>query len=393
MQEDFLHFIWKYKRFDFRHLITTHGEPIEILSTGDHNHNSGPDFFQAKIKIGDTLWVGNVEIHLKSSDWNRHRHQFDESYDNVILHVVYDHDEEITDSKGRQIPTLVLKELIPSHLIQDYENIIKSKNTIPCQNLIHQVDDFVFSHWIDRLVIERLERKSETIEALLNQCNQDWQEAFYRQIAYGFGLKVNAEGFLKLSENLPLLVLGKHKDHLFQVEALLFGQAGMLNDDLEEDYPNKLKQEYDFLRKKFSLSPMSQTHWKFMRLRPSSFPTIRIAQFAQLIHQSSNLFSKILASESPEQIRSFFQVEASEYWQTHYRFGKVSQAKKKTIGEKTLDLILINTVVPFLFVYGRKKKQQQYIDMALGLLESIPAEKNNIIDPDFRTGTPKLKIE
>ena len=380
MQEDFLHFVWKYKRFDFKNLKTTEGDPVKVLQPGQHNHDSGPDFFQSKIKIGETLWVGNTEIHINSSDWNKHQHQHDTAYNNVVLHVVHEHDTDIRNQDELKIPTVELKGRIPQEIIRDYEQIVQSKKSIPCANMIHEVDGFVVDHWIDRLVIQRLEHKSERIETMLEAVHQDWQEAFYRQIAYAFGLKVNAEAFLALTEQLPLKVLGKHKSSLFQIEALLYGQAGMLNHEFSDDYPNELKREYNFLRKKFSLTPIAENHWKFMRLRPPSFPTIRLALFARLIYNSQSLFSKLLETDNPDEIFHIFDLQASEYWQTHYKFDKASKKRRKTLGETAINNIIINTVVPFLFVYGKNKKQQQYVDKGLTLLEATKAEKNSLID-------------
>ncbi len=375
MTEDFLHYIWKFKLFDFTDLHTQHKEKVRIINAGEHNTHAGPDFFNAKIKIGKTTWAGNVEIHTKSSEWFKHHHQKDKAYKNVILHVVFENDLNGSDN----MPTIELKNIINSNIHRNYLSLIQSSSRIPCQNHIHTIDEFYIKSWLDRLVIERLERKTASILSSLKMNHNNWEETFYQFLARNFGLKINAEPFELLAKSLPVKVLAKHKNNLHQIEALLFGQAGLLNRKFKNEYPNALKKEYRFLQKKFSLKPIELHLWKFLRLRPANFPTIRIAQFAQLIFQSSHLFSKILECKTVKELDKPFNINTSAYWDTHYNFDTPSTNKKKKLGKTAVNTIIINTIIPFLFIYGKQKANNAYQKKALQLLENIPSENNNII--------------
>lgn len=380
MQEEFLHYLWKFRLFDGKDLVTQSGDPIEILKTGEHNFDSGPDFFNARIKIGNTEWAGNVEIHTKASDWEAHKHQNDKAYDNVILHVVHEADKELKRKSGEVIPTLKLKGKVPGGIYKKYLAFKASNDWIPCGKRVQTVSTFVLNHWMDRLLIERLERKTQPIvEALANNQN-NWEEAFYQQLAYGFGLKVNSQPFEQLAKALPLNILAKHKDSLLSIETLLFGQAGLLNDHPKDEYEKQLLKEYKFLKSKFKLKPMDAHLWKFARLHPPGFPTIRIAQFANLIYKSMNLFSKMIEAQNIYTIRSLLHAEASEYWNTHYRFGKVSPSRKKLFGEDTKNNLIINVIAPFLFVYAKQKGEPRLTERALDFLDKTEAEKNSIIE-------------
>jgi len=379
MTEDFLHFIWKQHLFDKSNLETTAGEKISVEHPGTHNIDAGPDFFNAKIKIGKTLWAGNVEIHLRSSDWKKHSHNTDKEYDNIILHVVNEDDAEIKRSDKTLIPTLVLSDRIDKSLVDNYEKLISSRYRIPCEQQISSVKDFLVNHWLERMLVERLERKSDALFSLLKQNKNNWEETFYFLLAKNFGFKLNAQPFEELARATPLGVLAKHKNNLPQVEALLFGQAGMLDKKFKEEYPSSLKREYDFLKVKFKLEKQVSAAWKFLRLRPSNFPTLRIAQFAQLVHHSSHLFSKILECEKINKIRKLFDVTASGYWDSHYVFEKKSVSKQKTLGASAMDIIIINSVVPLIFSYGMFRSEEHYKERALRLLEQLPAEKNSVI--------------
>ncbi len=380
MKEDLLHFVWRTKRFDLSDLKTTEGEEIQIQSFGEHNSHAGPDFFNAKIKIGDTLWAGNVEMHLKSSDWNKHNHSDDRAYDNVILHVVLEEDEPIFRKSGERIPALELKKRISEKLSKTYLKLLHNEYWIPCQHHFFEVSEMKRNIWLDRLLVERLESKTDIIHQRLEQNKQHWEETFYQFLARNFGVKVNNDAFEQLARATPLIHLSKHKNDLFQIEAMLFGQAGMLEEEFGDDYPNRLKKEYHFLKKKYKLEPIDKVNWKFMRLRPANFPTIRIAQFAQLIFQSAHLFSKILEAENVEALEKLFKIEASDYWKTHYTFDNESEEKPKKLGKTAIHLFIINTIAPFLFVYGRQKAETAFQDKALALLESLKPEKNSIID-------------
>ncbi|HHH50086.1 MAG TPA: DUF2851 family protein [Saprospiraceae bacterium] len=379
MKEDFLHYLWRLKKFDFTKLQTTAGEKIQIQQTGTLNHNAGPDFINAKIQIGDTLWAGNVEMHLKSSEWLLHNHQKDKAYNNVILHVVLEEDQTIKRQTGEKIPCLELKKRVPQKLSAIYKKLIHNEYWIPCQHQLHEVKKITRELWLDRLMIERLEEKTQAIAQRFEANKQNWEETFYQMLSRNFGVKVNAEAFELLAKSVSILSLAKHKNNLFQLEALLFGQAGLLDEDFKEEYPQKLKTEYTHLRKKFNLTPIHATHWKFLRLRPANFPTVRIAQLAMLIFQSSHLFSKILAIQNVKEVENMFELSISNYWQTHYVFDKKSIKRKKTLGKNTIHLFVINTIVPFLFFYGNKKGDEKFKDKAMQLLAELPAEKNSII--------------
>lgn len=377
MKEEFLHYLWKYKLYTRENLKTYSGESVEILNHGTHNFDSGPDFFNAKIKIDNTIWAGNVEVHINSSDWFVHHHDTDKAYDNVILQVVLNHDKEVYRTNGQEIQTLELK--FDKELYSNYKNLIEKETWIPCQDEIQLIDSFKMNSWLEKLSIERLEQKSNAINEILQQVDNSWETAFYYQLARNFGFKLNSDPFEMLAKSLPINCLAKHSDNLFQIEALLFGQAGFLEDDNGDDYYLNLRKEYQFLKIKFKLKSIEKHLWKFLRTRPGNFPTIRIAQFAQLIYKSKSLFSKIIEIKNIDDYYDLLNSKTSEYWNTHYIFNKESVFKSKSLGKSAIDIILINTVVPFLFVYGRSKGQYEIQEKAISLLEKIKAEKNTII--------------
>ncbi len=386
MNEDFLHHLWKLKLFNFPELETCDGESIEIIKTGQYNTDAGPDFFNAQVKIGNTLWAGNVEIHLKSSDWKNHAHEKDQAYDSVILHVVYENDEVIVRRNGSIIPSLELKRKFDENLWKNYKELCLSKRWIPCEHRISEVDKFVIDNWLDRMLTERLERKTESVFSSLESNGNNWEETFYHHLAKNFGFKINAIPFEVLARSLPLSFLAKHKDHVNQLEAMLFGQAGMLERKFIDDYPNELKREYLFLKNKFKLESINEHQWKFLRLRPVNFPTVRISQFTQLVHQSSHLFSRILECESLEDLSDYFNVKVSDYWKTHFVFDKTSAPTEKHFGKKSFQNIVINTIVPFLFAYGKNRSNEIYQQRALRFLEQLPFEKNSVINGWVRVG-------
>ncbi len=379
MKEDLLHYVWRLKKFDLTELRTTSGEPVIIHRFGTLNTDGGPDFLNARISISGTEWAGNVEMHLKSSDWNRHGHDKDAAYKNVILHVVFEEDEPIYRNKDEKIPCLELKNKIDPRLQTQYLFFIHNEKRIPCEGATSSVARFTWRLWLERLAIERLEEKIIPIEQELERTNNDREEVFYRFLARSFGMKTNKEPFEHLARSLPLKVLSKHRGNLFQVEALLFGQSGLLERDFEDEYPNSLKKEYTFLRKKFGLNPIHSVEWKFLRMRPANFPTVRIAQFAQLIHKTQRIFGRLLWVNDAKQLEDLFRVGVSEYWKTHYVFDKFSKKREKNLGMSAIQLITINTLAPFLFQYGKEKKEQAFVDRGLKLLEYTPAERNRII--------------
>lgn len=378
MNESFLHFVWKYRLYN-PEISTTEGQAIEVLHPGQHNQDAGPDFSNARLKIGETTWAGNVEIHMNASEWFQHKHHEDPAYTNVILHVVFENDREIPDRNQIPIPTLEMKGIIDEGVYKKYFYFINNQLWIPCEKDIQSVNPITMKAWMERLFVERMERKTESIETLYKRNRNSLSETFYQQLAGNFGFKTNEQPFQILSRMLPVEIPAKHKNSLFQTEALMYGCAGLLEEDYKDDYPNQLKQEYNFLKQKYGLAQMEGHLWKFLRLRPSNFPTIRIAQFAALVHQSENLLSKITEAKSVEAVRSFFNVKASPYWETHYNFDKPSARRIKTLGESAVNTLILNAVVQFLFFYSKVKGDQTYRDRAISFMLELEPENNSII--------------
>ena len=378
MKEDFLHFVWQTKRFDLCNLTTTDGEAVEILNFGIHNHHAGPDFLNGRVRIAGTEWAGNIEMHLKASQWYAHNHQVDKAYDNVILHVVLEDDMPVKRSSGDSIPCLDLSLRIHANLTGVYQELISNNKKIPCYSQFPQVPKHVTNIFLDRILIERLEEKTALILEDLARNDQDWNAVCYKYIGRCFGLSVNTDAFEMLCHSLDWKILGKHKDQLLQVEALLFGQAGMLEKDFPDDYPQKLQSEYRFLQQKYGLAPIPTQAWKYMRMRPANLPSIRIAQFAYFIFKTDFMFSKLLAAKSVKELNQFFTLKLDNYWKTHYVFSKECQASSKSLGKAMIDLIIINGVVPLYFAYGISLGNEEYKERAIALMESIRPENNKI---------------
>lgn len=378
--EDFLHYIWKFRLFRQQSLVTTFGFPVEIINQGIHNLNAGPDFENSRIRIGDTVWAGTTEIHLRSSDWERHHHHSDQAYNNVILHVVYLCDQDVYRENGTPIPQLCLEGLLPESLIDNYDQMMGALNWIPCEKHLDLIEPIHIKSWLSRILIERLERKSEVFHEVLAEFKGSWDDSFYIMLARNFGFKTNALPFELLARALPRQVLSKHTNSLLQIEALIFGQAGFLQQKFADEYPLLLKKEYQFLKTKYALQPIDHFTWKYMRLRPPNFPAIRLAQFAALVFKSNHLFSKILELKNPEVIGSLFaELPVNNYWVNHYRFDVVSETCHKQIGSQSINNILINTVAVGLFAYGHYVDRQEKVELAVALLEHIPAENNKLV--------------
>lgn len=377
MKEDILQFIWKFQYFNNSQLVSTSGDAISILHPGTQNFNQGPDFIEAKIKINDTLWAGNVELHVNSSHWNLHHHSSDNNYDNIILHIVWKHDEEIKDANGNHLPTLELETRVSKLLIEKYTQLMETPQFIPCEKLEHQLSNLSLISWKQRLVAERLLLKSEKIIQILQKTNYNWEETFWWMIAANFGLKVNSEMFKKIAQTLPQNLLAKHKNSIIQIEAMLFGQAGLLEKNFEEKYSRMLQKEYRFYQKKYKLKPVDGELF-FLRMRPANFPTIRLAQLAMLIHNSEHLFSKIKDASSILDIKKMFDLEANDYWHYHYSFDEQTDYKVKKLGRQMIDNLIINTIVPILFSYGLHHEDEFYKEKAIKWLEEVSPEKNAI---------------
>ncbi|MDR1671882.1 MAG: DUF2851 family protein [Bacteroidales bacterium] len=377
MTEDFLHYLWQQRLFLQDGIRTACGETVIVERTGVRNSNAGPDFTDARVKIGDTLWVGCVEIHINSSDWEKHGHHHDEAYNNVVLHAVYHHDATAYNASGIKIPVLELH--FDNRYYENYLQLADNRETIACKDNIGMVDEFCRATWLDRLLVERLEQKSKAILQTYTVTGNNWEETLYRHLARNFGFGLNALPFESLAQSLPYNILLKHRDNLQQLEALLFGQAGMLTDEHPEDgYYSDLRKEYHFLRQKYSLTPGEEFLWKFLRLRPVNFPTVRIAQFSALIYRNEHLFAGIVGTND-KQWEQIFEIEASPYWDTHYVFGKSSPERRKIFGKTAYYTVMINTIIPFLFVYGKERNKEDYCICAMELLENLPPEHNAIL--------------
>jgi hypothetical protein len=382
MTERLLQFIWQFQYFNQTELTTTSSETLQVIFPGHYNTNQGPDFLDAKIKLGKTTWAGSIELHLQASDWKKHRHSSDKNYDNVILHVVWD-DDGIRD----KMPVLELKDRVSKLLLQRYKDLMEASSFIPCEKMIYAVKQITWRSWKDRLLAERLRRKTSIVETFLNQNNHHWEETFWWMLARNFGVKVNSDAFEAVAKSVPVNILAKHKSQIHQLEALLLGQAGLLEGVYSDDYPCLLQREYKFLKEKYKLKPVHlPVH--FLRMRPGNFPTIRLSQLSALVQNSAHLFSKIKEAVSVKELKTWFTVTANDYWHYHYRFDKASAFRKKELGHNMTDNIIINTICPVIFAYGSYYGEEKYKDKALGWLEKTAAESNSITK-----GFAKLGIE
>ena len=379
MKEDFLHYLWKFKKFDALKLKTYNEEVITIINVGQYLELAGPDFFNAQIVIGDQKWAGNVEIHLKSSDWYVHHHERDSAYENVILHVVWEHDTEIFRSNNTEIPVLELKKYVEKETVENYQSLISPKSWIFCEKQLIDIDEFALKNWQERLFFERLERKSQPIFDLLERTNQDWESVLFCLLAKNFGLNANGEIFIKIAQSIPFSIIRKESFEVENLESLLFGNAGLLDSDKEDNYFKDLKFRYFYLLHKYQLEKNSIEPVQFFKHRPDNFPTIRLSQLANLYHSQQNLFSKINTVNSLKAIYEVFQVSASDYWLNHYQFDKESPKKKKLLSKSFIDLIIINTIIPLQFAYAKSIGKEIYEDL-IYLLNEVSPEKNAVID-------------
>jgi len=379
MNEDFLHYVWLYKMFSKVDFKTTGNEHLSIIKSGLHNKNAGPDFLNAQLKIDGQTWIGNVEIHLKASDWYMHNHEKDLNYDAVILHVVWENDVAIYMKNNKPIPTLVLKNFIDETILNKYKNLFLAPTTwLPCKNAISTVDKFIFNNWKERLFFDRLERKSEEINTLLQQENNNFEAVLFQLLIKNFGLKVNGNSFLRLAQSVDYSVIKKLSFHTNQLAALLFGQAGFLEEETEDKYQKELRKEYDYLKHKFKLNHIPKNEFSFFRMRPNNFPTIRIAQLVALFHKHQNLFSKLIAIDNLEEFYEIFTVVVNPFWQTHYNFDSISKKSSKKITTSFIDLLIINTIIPLKFLF-QKSRGEVHEEFFLVLLKKMKPEKNSII--------------
>jgi len=381
MNESFLHYIWQFQYFDKTDLQSNTGEQLVIFNPGFKNTHAGPDFYNAKLKIDAIEWAGSVEIHIHSSGWREHKHQEDPAYENVVLHVVWEENERIIRKDGTLMPTLELRNRVSPSFVLQYKRIVHSRNKIPCANAISNVPAVIRISMLDKALMSRLESKAHGILAAFQKNNGDWEETCYQMLCRNFGFKVNTEPFLQLAQSLPYRILMKHGDRLEQVEALIFGQAGFLQETINDAYYLLLKREYTLLRKKYSLGSrqMNKAQWRFLRLRPANFPTIRLAQLASTLFYQKNLFSKIISSDSWKDLVPVFSVRPSAYWLFHYQFFKKQKKEIPSLGRMSIENIAINSIVPMLVAYGKAKDDQRFVDRAVRWLQETAAEKNNIL--------------
>ena len=383
MKEDLISFLWKFQYFNRVALTTTKCEELLIISVGQENHNTGPDFFNAQISIDNQKWAGNVEIHVNASDWYAHGHEQDVNYENIILHVVWENDIPVFRPDNTIIPTLELKNKVTPRVLINHQKLIGAKKKwISCEKSIGSIDDFTLNNWLERLYFERLEQKSALITKLLEQSNNDWETVLFKLLLKNFGLKVNGDSFFSLSNTIDFSIVRKERDNLNGIEALLFGMAGLLNTSTESTYAAYLKKEFAYLKAKYILTP-AVTSVQFFRLRPNNFPTIRLSQLANLYHLQKSLFSKLICFENLKDIYDLFDVVASEFWDTHYTFETTSKYRKKRLSRAFIDLLLINTIIPLKFMYqhhiGRPNNE-----LILDLMNEICSEKNSTITQFLR---------
>lgn len=379
MKEDFLHHVWQFKKFDIANLKTTKGESIQILNSGQYLQLTGPDFFNAQLIIENQKWAGNVEIHLKSSDWYVHNHEKDSNYDSVILHVVWEHDVPVFRKDNSEIPTVELKEYVVLSDLHKYQSLVSQKSWIYCENELRNIDDFIFKNWQERLFFERLERKSQLIFELAEASNHDWEAVLFCLLAKNFGLNMNGEMFYKIAKSIPFSIVRKESYSLESLEAVLLGQANLLSQDFQDNYAKELQKSYNYLVLKYQLHEKVFGLVEFFKHRPDNFPTIRLAQLANLYFHQKNLFSLVMNGTSISELYQIFNVGVSQYWEIHYNFDKNSSKKMKKLSKSFIDLLVINTIIPLRFAYARSQQKeitQELIDLAI----TIPSEQNMIIE-------------
>lgn len=385
--EQLLHYVWKHKLFPLKPLETTTGLSVEVIDPGLHNHHAGPDFFNAKIRIGDTVWVGNVEIHDRASDWYLHHHHEDRHYDNVVLHVVRMADADVQAGDGRLIPQMQLD--VPDGVRENYSELLRADKYPPCCQIIPELSSLMIHSWMSALQTERLEQKTETIRQRVERCNGSWEDAYFMTLARNYGFGINGDAFEQWAASVPLHDVAHHRDDLFQVEAMFMGQAGLLDIEavperyrdaaMEEGYFSRMREEYLYLSHKFQLNPIDSGLWRFLRLRPQNFPHIRIAQIANLCYEHKTGLARLIDCKDVKAARELFRTAVTPYWETHYMFGAESRKSEKRLSQSSLDLLLINTAVPMLFAYGRHRQVEEFCDRALGFLEQLRAENNHVV--------------
>lgn len=385
--EQLLHYVWKHKLLPLQQLETTDGRTVEVIDPGLHNRkDAGPDFFNAKLKIGNTLWAGNVEIHDRASDWYRHGHDHDSAYDNVVLHVVGNADRDVQTVNGQWVPQMVLP--IPRYVQENYEELLREDSYPPCYKIVAQLPGIMLHGWMAALQTERLEQKTKAIARRAEQKNGDYEAAFFTTLARNYGFGINGDAFEMWAQNLPLGAVMHHRDDLFQIEAIFMGQAGLLEMEAvperyhteakSDGYITRLRNEYTYLAHKFSMKPMDHNIWHFLRMRPQNFPHIRISQLANFYYECNANLSRLVECKTTEQLQNMLATKVTPYWETHYTFGSTSTRTQKNLSQSSLNLLMINTAIPMMFAYGRHTMNEELCNRAFDLLEQLKAENNYI---------------
>lgn len=380
MTESLLHYLWKFRLFNSNALFAKSGEEVEIINCGTHNHNSGPDFFNAKIKIGNKTWAGNVEIHTDGKEWYAHKHHLDAAYKNVVLHVVLEAEDLFFKClENDTIPCLELKGRIDEKLLARYDYLMRSELPFPCAASLKNVDEFTQQNMLERVAIERLENKTKHIEAQLKTTNGDWEQVCWQTLARYLGSGIHGDALELTAANIPIKTIAKHSDNVLQIEAMIFGVAGMLNKSFANDYPNELKREFNYLKRLHSLPELNKEIFKWAKTRPANFPTIRLAQLAALAQNIQHIFSKLLKGDV-QFINTFLsKLEVNSYWKNHFRFDEEAENKFSSIGKSTVQVITINAIVPLLFAYGKNTGNEILTEKALDILRQYKPEVNTTI--------------
>ncbi|TAE75340.1 MAG: DUF2851 family protein [Bacteroidetes bacterium] len=381
MTEQFLSFVWKYQKFDKQNLRTSTGEPLEVFNIGYQNENAGADFEMVRIFWDNKEWIGTAEIHLKSSDWDAHQHTKNNAYNNVVLHIVWEDDKNIVRPDGSTIPTLALKNRTPVYLYQRWRGLELNKNSIACSSYLPEINDLTKAQLLENALLHRLQKKAEIVKQIWIENELDWEETAYQLLAKSLGMKVNQEPFLRLAKSLSFKIILKNRDNLFALEALLFGVAGFLEGETQDQYHQQLQKEYRFLAHKYQLKDknLQLKDWFFLRMRPANFPTLRIAQLAQILHQNPTIFSLLIEENSASLIKNL-NISASSYWETHYQFGKETKNKHTQLGKNTIENLLINAIIPLKSCYYLEKDNDNGLVQVTEILTNIPAEKNQYIE-------------
>ena len=388
MNEMFLHYVWRHRLYSCINLKTTDGEAVSVIHPGFAHHHAGPDFKQAIIRIGDITWAGDVEIHIHTSDWLKHHHHEDPKYQSIILHIVYQHDVNLYDAETRYFPTLELCPFIDEALIERYKNLILNDLQLPCYNQIKEIDSLRFTSFLSGIAMERMLYKQQHIFSILHQCEENWEETFFRVLTASFGFKHNLPAFELLAQSLPYKYIAKHAHVKLQIYALIFGQAGMLESACEDEYYILLHDEYQYLRYKYNLMPIPYKCWNYLRLRPSNFPAVRLAQLSELLHVCPSLFHTILHDERSMGLEQLFTVNPDNYWQTHYIFDKKVKKHNASLGKNAIESLIINSVVPVLYSYSVFQGDEKLQMRAVAMLENLDFEENNITQFYKEAGFP-----